>query len=152
MGAEADRVATRLERGCRCFAVCGGERVVAYGWLSAGPEWIGEAGLEIRPGVGEAYIWNCVTLTPHRRQGMFAALVRGITEQAHGEGLTRLWIASLAGTAERAIVSARYIAAMQINVRTAGPLRWVRVVPPGAGDGLLGHACPGLRLRTVRTH
>jgi len=37
MGAEADRVAIRLERGCRCFAVCAGERVVAYGWLSAGP-------------------------------------------------------------------------------------------------------------------
>jgi GNAT superfamily N-acetyltransferase len=134
MGEDAGRVAPRLDRGCRSFAVCGGDRVLAYGWLSAGPEWIGEAGCEIRPGPREAYIWNCVTLPSHRRRGMFGALVRGITEQAQREGFERLWIASVAGTAERVVQALGYTAAARLNVHAVGPMRWIRLegrrVPP----------------------
>ena len=103
MGSEGDLVALRLRRGCRCFGVWQGPEVIGYGWLSTGPEWIGELGLEIRPGQGEGYIWNCVTLPEHRLRGVLRGLVAAICEQAQEEGFQRLWIASLAGTAENAL-------------------------------------------------
>src|SRR5207253_2901168 len=53
MGHEADLVAARFARGCRCFAVISDGAIAGYGWLSTGPEWVGELQLEIRPGAGE---------------------------------------------------------------------------------------------------
>jgi GNAT superfamily N-acetyltransferase len=103
MGPEGDLVALRLRRGCRCFAVWEAGSIVGYGWLSAGPEWIGEVGVEIRPGPAEAYIWNCVTLPDHRLRGVFRGLIDAICRQSEAEGLKRLWIASLSGTAESAL-------------------------------------------------
>jgi GNAT superfamily N-acetyltransferase len=103
MGDDGDLVATRLARGCRCFAAWRAEAITAYAWLTAGREWIGEVGLEINPGPGEAYIWNCVTLPPYRRQGVFSDLLAQVCEVAEGEGFRRLWIAGLTGTAESAL-------------------------------------------------
>lgn len=103
MGAEADVVGPRFARGCRCFAVILDGDVAGYGWLSTGPEWIGELQLEIRPRKAEAYIWNCVTLGPHRRKGVFRALVAGISEAARQQGVTRVWIGSVAIPAEKAL-------------------------------------------------
>ena len=100
MAEEGDLVALRLARGCRCFAAWEGDRVIGYGWLTSGPEWIGEVALEITPGPGEAYIWNCVTLPEHRRQGVFRGLLASICAEA---GATRLWIASLPDSAEAAL-------------------------------------------------
>ena len=95
MGDEGDLVALRLDRGCRCFVVRRAGEVHAYGWLSSGPEWIGEVGLEIRPAVKEAYVWNCVTLPAHRLRGLFRALLLSIVDQARRDGCRRLWIGSL---------------------------------------------------------
>ena len=117
MGAEGDLVALRLRRGCRCFAVWEGRAVLGYGWLSAGPEWIGEVGLELTPGPGEAYIWNCVTLPQHRLHGVFRSLVAGICEQARSEGLRRVWIASLQGTAEAALRPPGFEPALRVQRR-----------------------------------
>lgn len=118
MGREGDLVALRLRRGCRCFAAWEGEAVLGYGWLSTGPEWIGEVGLELTPGPGEAYIWNCVTLPAHRFRGVFRGLVTGICEQARREGLRRLWIASLRGTAEAALRPPGFQPALRIQRRS----------------------------------
>jgi GNAT superfamily N-acetyltransferase len=103
MGSEADLVAPRFARGVRCFAVPIDGSVAGYGWLSTGPEWIGELQLEIRPGKAEAYIWNCVTLAKHRRRGVFRALVAGICEAARQTGVSRVWIGSVAIPAEKAL-------------------------------------------------
>lgn len=126
MGPEAELVPLRLARGCRCFAVREGWEVRAYGWLSCGPEWIGEAGIEIKPGPGEGYVWNCVVAPSHRRRGMFAALVRAITEQAQREGLTRLWIGSLEGTAERALGDLGYEPVARLDIEGLGSLQLSR--------------------------
>ncbi len=103
MGAEGDLATTRLARGCRCFAVWVEGGLGGYGWLSNGPEWIGELQLEITPRPGEAYIWNCVTLTEHRRKGIFRSLLLGISEHARKEGMRRLWIGSVDIPAEKAV-------------------------------------------------
>ena len=90
MGPEGDLVAARLARGCRCFAVWMDGQVAGYGWLSTGPEWIGELGLEIRPPVGEAYIWNCVTLPAHRLRGKDLRLLLLQRDAEHLGGLVAL--------------------------------------------------------------
>src|SRR5260370_1757099 len=71
-------------------------------------EWIGEVDLEIRPGEGEAYIWNCVTLPAHRRQGVFGAMVAGIAPGARTEALSRFWLGGVALPAEKGLPRARF--------------------------------------------
>ncbi len=103
MGPEADLVQPRFTRGCRCFAVLIDGEIAGYGWLSTGPEWIGELQREIRPRKAEAYIWNCVTLAGHRRKGVFRSLVIGIVEAARTSGMRRVWIGSVDIPAEKAL-------------------------------------------------
>ena len=132
MGPEGDLVALRFERGCRCFGAWSASQVVSYGWLSSGPEWIGELGLQIRPGPGEAYVWNCVTLPEHRRQGVFRSLLRCVMAAAAAEGLRRLWIGSVEDYADRAIVEAGFKPVLRFRSRTLAGLR--RLTVEAAGD------------------
>lgn len=122
MGPEADLVGSRLARGSRAFAAFDGEMLTAYGWLSTGPEWIGEARAEIRPAEAEAYIWNCLTVPEHRLRGLFRLLLVRILEQARAQGLRRLWIAS-AGGAERAVSDARFVPVLRLTPDGPGRLR-----------------------------
>jgi GNAT superfamily N-acetyltransferase len=132
MGEEGSLVQVRLGRGCRCFVVLLGEAVAGYGWLSSGPEWIGELGLEFRPPPTEAYLWNCVTLPAHRYQGCFRALLGNVLAAAAGEGLKRLWIGSVDGGAESAVEDAGFRPVLHISVWTA--FGWSRLgVRPAAG-------------------
>ena len=103
MGPEGDLVASRLGRGCRCFAVRIDGAVAGYGWLSTGAEWIGELQLEITPNPREGYIWDLATLVEHRRKGVFRSLLVGISEAARRYGLKRLWIGTIAVPAEKVL-------------------------------------------------
>jgi len=152
MGSDGDLVATRLARGCRCFVASSGREVAGYGWVSTGPEWIGEIQLEIRPREGEGYIWNCVTLPEHRRQGVFSSLLVGICGVARREGLGRLWIGSVAIPAEKAVGPAGFRPALRFEAVNLGSLSWLRVT--AAGDpSLAADGCgvlsvgPGMALR-----
>lgn len=159
MGAEGDLVAERLARRCRCFLVTLENAIAGYGWLSTGPEWIGEIQLLVTPRPGEGYVWNCVTLKGHRRRGVFRSLVAGISEIARGEGLRRLWIGSVAIPAERALGPAGFRPALHaISINVAG-LQVIGVT--AAGDETLAADAmevlstrPGWRVRrsTTRRH
>jgi GNAT superfamily N-acetyltransferase len=131
MGPESDLVALRLARGCRCFGGWARAGVVAYGWLSAGPEWIGELGVEIRPAPGEAYVWNCVTLPEHRRQGIFRNLLQCVLASAASEGLTRVWIGSTEAFADKAIRDAGFHPVLKFESR---PFGWWRRLSVDAAD------------------
>jgi GNAT superfamily N-acetyltransferase len=138
MGAEGDLVAMRLARGCRCFGAWIGPEVVGYGWLSARDEWIGELQLGITPDRGEAYIWNCVTVPRHRRKGIFSAVVASIVAQARTEGFARVWIGSVANSAERAVVRAGFVPVLNFNTVSVWGLLWLAVRPAdGADPGLV---------------
>jgi GNAT superfamily N-acetyltransferase len=164
MGDEGDLVMPRLRRGCRCFAGLLHDEVVAYGWISTGPEWIGELGLQIRPPAGEAYIWNCVTLPAHRHRGCFGGLLLHVTRTARKEGIRQLWIGSVDGGAERAIVSAGFQPVLQFQVTSLLGLRWLTVKGADGADpefvstavaslGTNGAPLrPGLRRATHRRH
>jgi GNAT superfamily N-acetyltransferase len=127
MGEEASLVRPRFARGCRCFAVMTDGSVAGYGWLSTGPEWIGELQLEISPALGEAYVWNCVTLAEHRRKGIFRSLLGGVVETARGEGMKRLWIGSVAIPAEKAVAASGFRPAMRFTTFGAAGMHFVRV-------------------------
>jgi hypothetical protein len=101
--------------------------VVAYGWVSTGPEWIGELGLEIRPAAGEAYVWNCVTVPSHRYRGCFRALLVHLTRTAREEGVPRLWIGSLEGGADRAIAGTGFQPVLRFRVIDLLGLSWLSV-------------------------
>jgi GNAT superfamily N-acetyltransferase len=148
MGVEGDLAPLRLARGCRCFGAWTGDRLVAYGWLSAGPEWIGELGVEIRPAEGEAYVWNCVTVPEHRRQGIFRSLVQCLLAGAAGEGLTRLWIGSVEDFADKAIRDAGFQPVLTFESRSLGGWRRLRVrVAAEARDDDVAAALDAVRLR-----
>ena len=141
MGDEGDRVGMRHARGCRSFAALDRGRLASYGWLSTRPEWIGELGREISPSTGEAYVWNCMTLPPFRRQGHYRALLQGIVARARFEGLTRLWIGSIETPAERADADAGFLPVLHFTVTGLGPARWLRARPaPQAPAGMVEEA------------
>lgn len=137
MGPEADRVASRFARGCRAFAVLDAGRLVAYGWVSTGPEWVGELGVEITPAPGEAYVWNCLTLAEHRRRGHYRALLDGIVARSRREGLSRLWIGSVEDPAEKANADAGFLPVASVTIRRFAGLRLLRARPAGGAGAHL---------------
>src|SRR5438477_9910809 len=137
MGADGDLIPGRRARGCRAFACCRGSEVLAYGWLSAGPEWIGELGLAIRPEAAEADVWNCLTLDPHRRQGRFREIVLTIAASAREEGITRLWIGSIGDLGARTLPEIGFIPILRFSVQRLPWFRRLRVWPAEEADATL---------------
>ena len=146
MGPEGDLVAQRLARGSRCFVVRIDQAIAGYGWLSTGPEWVGELQIEIRPGPGEGYVWNCLTVARHRRKGVFHSLLLGIIDSARREGFRRLWIGSVAIPAERAVGESGFRPALHFASMRAAGLQIVSASP--ASDG--GLATEGARILGIR--
>lgn len=159
MGEDGDRVAPRLARGCRCFAVRDGDELAAYGWMSTRAEWIGELALELTPDTAEAYIWNCMTLPRHRRKGLYRALLEDIVSRARAEGLRTLWIGSIEVPAEKADADAGFVPVLHFSVQQLAGVRLLRARPaPGASPELVAAARARLRLSSAlalgraRTH
>ncbi|HVC76780.1 MAG TPA: GNAT family N-acetyltransferase [Candidatus Micrarchaeaceae archaeon] len=141
MEAESALVPGRLARGSRCFGAWVGHELVGYGWLSTKSEWIGEVELEIDLPAGEAYIWNCVTLAPHRRKGVFRSVITSIVGQAQKEGLRRLWIASMVGVGGKTMQQAGFKPALLFDATKMLGVHWLRVKPAdGVEPGLLASA------------
>jgi GNAT superfamily N-acetyltransferase len=138
MGGDGERVASRLARGSRCFAAWVGSDVVGYAWVSSGPEWIGELELEIRPAAGEAYVWNCLVLRPHRQKGIYRSLLQHVVAQARTEGLARLWIASVVGhPAEKADSDAGFVPVLRLSARRGFGMRLLSYRPAQANAALV---------------
>jgi len=93
MGAgSSDEVAARLGSGRRCFLVRAGGAIAAYGWVTAGGEWIGELDRRVELAQDEAYIWDCATLPAHRRRGLYKAVLAAMLLTLSLEGYRRAWI------------------------------------------------------------
>ena len=94
---QPEPVLRRLAAGRRCFGAWIEGRIAAYGWVSQAAECIGELEREIQLPAGEAYIWDCVTLPPYRRQRLYSALLSHVIAQLCREGMRRVWIGSSLG-------------------------------------------------------
>jgi GNAT superfamily N-acetyltransferase len=140
MGAEGDLVGARMARGCRCFGAWLGDELAGYGWLSTRPEWIGELELVITPRDGEGYVWNCFTLAHLRRRGVLLALLAGIRKRAHDEGLSRLWIGSVAIPADKAFGPSGFIPALVFASEVIAGYRWIEVRPAAGTNPALVNA------------
>jgi GNAT superfamily N-acetyltransferase len=140
MGADGDLVAARMARGCRCFGGWLGDELAGYGWLSTRPEWIGELELTITPRAGEGYIWNCFTLEHLRRRGVLRVLLAGIRKEAQQEGLTRLWIGSVAIPAEKAFGPSGFTPALVFASELIAGYRWLQVRSATGADPTLAES------------
>lgn len=85
----------RLDSGSRCYGAWLGESVVSYGWLTFGPEWVGEFERELQIPAGDAYVWDCATLPDYRRMGLFSGLLAFMVSDLLHEELEHLWIISV---------------------------------------------------------
>ena len=157
MAQEAHLVPGRLAKGSRCFGAWLGHELVGYGWWSAKPEWIGEVELEIAPAADEAYIWNCVTLAPHRMKGVFRSVVVALVAQAREEGVARLWIASGGDIAQNTIPNAGFLPVLRFESGSRFGFRWRKVTPVATADPRLTAAAdramavkPGWSLHRAR--
>ncbi len=85
-------VRRRFAEGRRCYAARAQGRLAAYGWVSFGDETVGELGLRVRLLPDEAYIFDCATLPPYQRQGLYAALLGRMVAELRAADLQGVWI------------------------------------------------------------
>ncbi|SRR5712692_100457 len=113
----------------RCYAGWVGSDIATVGWVSEADTWVGEAAATIRPGEGEAYIWDCRTAPPFRRRGFYRDLLTQIMADLGRHGLRRAWIATLERPSGgyRGVKRAGFHPVLRIQYVQLGPLRWWRV-------------------------
>lgn len=85
-------VSQRLDAGRRCFGLRIAGQLAAYGWVTQGPEHVGELEREFRVHDDESYVWDCGTVPQWRGQGCYSALLNQIIFRLHGEKVARIWI------------------------------------------------------------
>ncbi|MDQ4078122.1 MAG: GNAT family N-acetyltransferase [Chloroflexota bacterium] len=88
----AESVRQRLKGRRRCFILQVDDQIATYGWVTHGPEHVGELERRFYIPDDEAYIWDCVTLPAWRGQRFYSALLSHILHQLHHEGTPRIWI------------------------------------------------------------
>ncbi len=110
----------------RCFAGWVGKDIATFGWVSEVETWVGEIAATIRPGEGEAYIWDCRTAPPFRRRGFYRDLLTQIIADLGQSGRHRAWIATLERTSggSRGVHRAGFRPVLRIRHVQLGPLRW----------------------------
>lgn len=93
MGADASaEILKRFEDGRRCYTAWVENKIAAYGWVSLDEEFIGELNLRLKLVQGEAYIWDCATMSAFRQLRLYSRLLVYIIEDLRAEQLFRVWI------------------------------------------------------------
>lgn len=87
-----DLIEQRLQNKRRCFSLKIDDQIVCYGWVTHGPENVGELERRFYLLDEEAYIWHCGTVPVWREQRCYSALLSHLICQLHDEGVPRIWI------------------------------------------------------------
>src|SRR5262245_19401930 len=82
----------RLLSDRRCFILRVADQIATYGWVTRGPECVGELERQFHLRDDEGYIWDCGTVPAWRGQGCYSALLSCIVHRLHREGVARIWI------------------------------------------------------------
>lgn len=82
----------RFQQGKHCHIARVADQLVAYGWITFDEEHIGELGLTVRLLPGEAYIWDCGTLSAYRGKHLYSALLAHTLRELQNNGFRRVWI------------------------------------------------------------
>lgn len=88
----SELVEQRFSTSRRCFILKAAGRIVSYGWVTLGPEAVGELERTFNLHSDEAYIWDCGTISSQRGQHCYSTLLSGIIYQLAGEGIPCIWI------------------------------------------------------------
>jgi ribosomal protein S18 acetylase RimI-like enzyme len=90
--APAETAGQRLASGRRCFVARVDGAIAAYGWVTQGPEWVGELERAFNIDGDEAYLWDFATGPAWQGQRLYSALLGYILGRLEGEGTRRVWI------------------------------------------------------------
>ena len=82
----------RLQEKRRCFILKTNDQIATYGWVTHGPEYVGEIERRFNLQHNEAYIWDCATVPAWRGQRCYSALLSHLIYQLHDERVSRIWI------------------------------------------------------------
>jgi ribosomal protein S18 acetylase RimI-like enzyme len=82
----------RFQGNRRCFSLRVAGQIATYGWVTYGPECVGELEREFHLHDDEAYIWDCHTAPAWRGQRLYSALLSQMLYRLHQEGVPRIWI------------------------------------------------------------
>jgi ribosomal protein S18 acetylase RimI-like enzyme len=87
-----ESVRRRMQHGRRCFVLRVAGQIAAYGWITLGPERVGELEREFNLHEDEAYIWDCGTVPAWRQRRLYSGLLSQIVHQLRTEEVPRIWI------------------------------------------------------------
>jgi ribosomal protein S18 acetylase RimI-like enzyme len=146
---EMGEIQRRFAAGSRCYVARDvGGAIAGYGWVSRGEERIGELERTLRMAPDAVYIWDCATLPPYRRSGVYTALLVAMARALRGEGVRRIWIGasrdnrpSLRGFARAGFQPVARVA----FVRALGLRRLWLMAEPDAPPALVAEAREALR-------
>jgi hypothetical protein len=133
----------RLESGRQCYAAWVEGQIVSYGWVSFESEDIGELNLRIRLVPGEAYIWDCATLSAFRGKLLYSALLTYILGELRLQNLCRAWIgADLDNLAsQKGMVRAGFHHVADLVIERVLAMRQVWVIGlPGVPESIVAEA------------
>lgn len=91
-GRTEEEMARRFAAGNRAYLACREDEPAAWGWVASRSAHIGEIDATFTIPNGERYLWNFVTLKPHRGLGIYPRLLDAIV-RAESREAERFWIA-----------------------------------------------------------
>jgi ribosomal protein S18 acetylase RimI-like enzyme len=133
----------RLQSGRRCFGMFVGGQLATYGWVSCGPEEVGELERAFHVAHDEAYIWDCATVNERRGQRCYSALLSHMVYQLCGEGRSRIWIGASRQNypSIRGFINAGFTWVLDLTYRRIYRLTMLRIYrAPTVGRALLAAA------------
>ena len=87
-----DIIEQRLANNRRCFLLRAADEIITYGWVTHGPESVGELERRFHLQPDEAYIWDCGTIPARRGRHCYSALLSYLIHRLHAEGVPTIWI------------------------------------------------------------
>ena len=87
-----EEIDERFAFGHRAYVAFHEDRPAAFGWLATTGARIGELGIEFEIPLGDAYLWNFVTLPAFRGMGIYPRLLDAIVRMESREA-ERFWVA-----------------------------------------------------------
>lgn len=83
---ERGEIARRMQNGQKCIIAKHLGDILHYSWLTSKSEYAGEIEMMIPVETGEAYLYNCRTLTRARGKGIFPAVIARALDEAGRSG------------------------------------------------------------------
>lgn len=127
-------VEQRLSAGRRCFTLKADGRIITYGWVTHGPESVGELERRFHLEQDETYVWDCATVSQWRMKGGYSTLLNRIIHHLHDEGVPRIWIGAsrLNHPSVRGIANAGFTHVIDVTYRRFLRLSLLRLHPSPA--------------------